>query len=179
MRTLIDTNPRVSNGGHADLERPSQPTPNRQIPLLESDLSHWKQRPATAPNRQFLREAAATLAVVLAAILGLATVGSLVARAATPQSAAPLVAPTPEFLHAADEVLAQMSVILHLPIKEPLKKTLRSKQEIRAYLIRAEKEDKDDAQRYADQKALEAFQQGLPHAAGPRAPRNPSFRRRG
>jgi len=65
--------------------------------------------------------------------------------------------PNPEFLRAADEVLAQMSEILHLPIKEPLKKSLRSKQEIRDYLVREEKEDKDDAQRYADRKALEAF----------------------
>jgi hypothetical protein len=63
----------------------------------------------------------------------------------------------PDFLHAADEVLAQMSQILDLPIKQPLKKSLRSKQEIRAYLVREEQEDKDDAQRYADDKALEAF----------------------
>lgn len=62
-----------------------------------------------------------------------------------------------DFIKAADEVLSQMSQILHLPIKEPLKKTLRSKQEIRDYLVREEKEDKDDAQRYADTKALEAF----------------------
>src|SRR5271154_6851330 len=66
-------------------------------------------------------------------------------------------AQNPEFLKAADEVLAQMSVILHLPIKEPLKKSLRSKQEIRAYLIQADKEDKDDAQKYADDRSLEAF----------------------
>jgi hypothetical protein len=66
-------------------------------------------------------------------------------------------ASTPEFLHAADEVLAQMSKLLDLPIKEPLKKTLRSKQEIRDYLIREEKEDKNDAERYADTKTLEAF----------------------
>ncbi|MGB9069692.1 MAG: hypothetical protein WCC21_14070 [Candidatus Acidiferrales bacterium] len=65
--------------------------------------------------------------------------------------------PNPEFLAAADEVLKQMSVILHLPIKEPLKKSLRSKQEIRAYLIEADKEDKNDAQKYADDKSLEAF----------------------
>ena len=97
------------------------------------------------------------LAIVLAAILSLASSGSLDAQAAAPHSVAPLVVPSPQFLSAADEVLGEMSVILHLPIKEPLKKTLRSKQEIRAYLIRAEKEDKDDAQRYADQKALEAF----------------------
>ena len=63
----------------------------------------------------------------------------------------------PEFLKAADEVLAQMSEILHLPIKAPLKKSLRSKEEIRAYLVREEKEDRTDAQRYADDKALEAF----------------------
>jgi hypothetical protein len=63
----------------------------------------------------------------------------------------------PQFLQAADEVLGQMSVILHLPIKQPLKKSLRSKQEIRDYLIREEKEDRTDDQRYADRKALEAF----------------------
>src|ERR1700719_5412160 len=62
-----------------------------------------------------------------------------------------------DFIKAADEVLAQMSKLLDLPIKEPLKKTLRSKQEIRDYLIREEKEDKNDAERYADTKTLEAF----------------------
>jgi hypothetical protein len=75
-----------------------------------------------------------------------------------PESSAPVrPGPNPEFLRAADEVLAQMSEILHLPIKEPLKKSLRSKQEIRDYLVREEKDDKDDLQRYADRKALEAF----------------------
>jgi hypothetical protein len=64
---------------------------------------------------------------------------------------------SPEFIKAADEVLAQMSKILDLPIKEPLKKTLRSKQEVRDYLIREDKEDKKDAERYADDKTLEAF----------------------
>jgi hypothetical protein len=70
------------------------------------------------------------------------------------QTAAPS---SPEFIKAADEVLAQMSKILSLPIKEPLKKTLRSKQEVRDYLIREDKEDKKDAERYADDKTLEAF----------------------
>jgi hypothetical protein len=63
----------------------------------------------------------------------------------------------PQFLKAADEVLEQMSEILHLPIKEPLKKSLRSKKEIRDYLVREETEDRTDAQRYADEKSLEAF----------------------
>jgi len=62
-----------------------------------------------------------------------------------------------DFLRAADEVLADMSRILDLPVKQPLKKSIRSKQQIRDYLVHEEKEDKDDAQRYADTKALEAF----------------------
>ena len=66
-------------------------------------------------------------------------------------------ASNPEFLKAADEVLAQMSQLLDLPIKEPLKRSLRSKQEIREYLIREEKEDRTDAERHADAKTLEAF----------------------
>ena len=66
-------------------------------------------------------------------------------------------ASSPEFIKAADEVLAQMSKILDLPIREPLKKTLRSKQEVRDYLIREDKEDKKESERYADDKTLEAF----------------------
>lgn len=106
--------------------------------------------------------------LVLLMLGGPAAVGQ---SAPTPQPAAPAIsdaAPAssgpegggssnPEFLKAADEVLAQMSRILDLPIKQPLKKSLRSKQEIRAYLIREEKDDKDDAKRYADEKSLEAF----------------------
>ena len=64
---------------------------------------------------------------------------------------------SPEFLKAADEVLDEMSEILHLPIKQPLKKSLRSKKEIRDYLVREETEDRTEAQRYADEKSLEAF----------------------
>lgn len=73
----------------------------------------------------------------------------------TPAQAAPV--SKAEFIQAADEVLAQMSEILELPIKEPLKKSLRSKQEIREYLIREEKEERTDAERYADERSLEAF----------------------
>jgi hypothetical protein len=62
-----------------------------------------------------------------------------------------------EFLKAADEVLVEMSKILSLPIKEPLKKSVRSREEIRQFLLRQMREDKDDAKRYADQRALEAL----------------------
>lgn len=69
------------------------------------------------------------------------------------------------FLKAADEVLQQMSQILDLPIKQPLKKSLRSKTEIREYLIQEEKEDQTEAERHATVKTLEAFgliPQGFP-----------------
>ena len=94
-------------------------------------------------------------------LLGIAAAAGQAAspRAAAPGDRSPQVPATsnPDFLQAADEVLTEMSAILHLPIKEPLKKSLRSKQEIRDYLVREEKEDRDEAQRYADRKALEAF----------------------
>jgi hypothetical protein len=61
------------------------------------------------------------------------------------------------FLREADEVLQQMSQILSLPIKDPLKKSLRTKSEIRAYLVNEEKEDRTDAERHATEKTLEAF----------------------
>lgn len=103
-------------------------------------------------------------AVALFVILAFAALVEAQQVSSPPKSVAPPPVPaqtgavsSPEFLRAADEVLAQMSKLLDLPIKEPLKKTLRSKREIREYLIREEKEDKTDAERYADVKTLEAF----------------------
>ena len=60
-------------------------------------------------------------------------------------------------MRTADTVLMQMSEILDLPIKAPLRESLRSKQDIRKYIIRTENEDSTDAERYADEKTLEAF----------------------
>ncbi len=59
------------------------------------------------------------------------------------------------FLKAADEVLADMSKLLSLPVLEPLKKSVRSRDEIHDYLIKSMKQDKDDAKDYADQKVME------------------------
>lgn len=71
---------------------------------------------------------------------------------------APVVAISPaEFAQAADEVLHNMSEITGLSLVTPLKKTLRSRDEIRAYVIKQMDEDKDAAQRYADAKSAEAF----------------------
>src|SRR5271170_4633311 len=75
----------------------------------------------------------------------------------TPALPPPASAPKTEFLQAADEVLADMSKLLSLPVLQPLKRSVRSREEIRDYLVQSMKDDKDDAKRHADQKALEAL----------------------
>jgi hypothetical protein len=76
---------------------------------------------------------------------------------AVPPVAPPGKAANAEFAEAADDVLRQMSQITGLSLRSPLKKTLRSREEIRAYVIRQMNEDKDAAQRHADAMAGEAF----------------------
>jgi hypothetical protein len=66
-------------------------------------------------------------------------------------------APNAEFTAAADEVLQQMSEITGLKLQTPLKKTLRSRDEIRAYVIKQMDEDKNPSERYAGQRSAEAF----------------------
>jgi hypothetical protein len=62
-----------------------------------------------------------------------------------------------EFNLAADEVLKQMSEITGLAQMSPVKKTLRSREEIRAYVIREMDEEKNPAERYAAKRSAEAF----------------------
>jgi hypothetical protein len=62
-----------------------------------------------------------------------------------------------DFIAAADEVLGQMSQITGLKLMTPLKKSLRSREEIRAYVIKQMNEEKNAAERYADQPSAEAF----------------------
>jgi hypothetical protein len=62
-----------------------------------------------------------------------------------------------DFIAAADEVLGQMSTITGLKLRTPLKKSLRSREEIRAYVIKEMNEDKTPAERYGDQRSAEAF----------------------
>jgi hypothetical protein len=69
----------------------------------------------------------------------------------------PAAAADAEFLQAADEVLGDMSKLLSLPVLEPLKKSVRSRDEIRDYLVKSMKEDKKDDKRDADRKTLEAL----------------------
>jgi hypothetical protein len=80
------------------------------------------------------------------------------------QTPAPAASPSPtgkanaaDFAVAADEVLAQMSQITGLPLRTPLKKSLRSRQEIRAHIIQEMNDDKDVAERYAGARSAEAF----------------------
>ena len=81
------------------------------------------------------------------------------AQQAAPSSALPppTTAQSAEFLQATDEVLAEMSKLISLPILSPLKKSLRSREEIKAYLLQKMNEDKDTDKRYADQKTMEKF----------------------
>src|SRR3989454_11594789 len=62
-----------------------------------------------------------------------------------------------EFIAAADEVLRQMSEITGLKLLTPLKKSLRSREEIRAYVIQQMNEEKNPAERYADARTAEAL----------------------
>lgn len=96
--------------------------------------------------------------------LALAAIGIGSADVARGQQAATAPPPTvaggasnAEFAEAADEVLGQMSEITGLKLQTPLKKTLRSRDEIRAYVIKQMDEDKNPSERYAGQRSAEAF----------------------
>ena len=99
------------------------------------------------------------IGAVLLAWTGLVAAGTGPAQqspaAATPS--APDAATNSEFAAAADEVLAQMSEITGLKLRSPLKKSLRTREQIRAHVIEEMNEDKDPAERYAGQKSAEAF----------------------
>jgi hypothetical protein len=92
----------------------------------------------------------------IATVFLLLTISAAAQQSPAPAEHAPATS-TADFTAAADEVLRNMSEITGLTLKTPLKKTLRSRDEIRAYVIRQMDEDKDVAQRYADAKAAEAF----------------------
>jgi hypothetical protein len=62
-----------------------------------------------------------------------------------------------EFIAAADEVLSKMMEITGLKLRTPLKKSLRSREEIRAYVIKQMNEEKTPAERYAGARSAEAF----------------------
>ena len=123
-----------------------------------------KMNIATSPNTKFtwiwIRRAGVALsfALLLAAMFSPA----LDSNARTPAQAGISALSRPatadaEFMQAADEVLAQMSKLLSLPVLEPLKKSVRSREQIRDYLVKSMREDKKDDKRDADRKTLEAL----------------------
>jgi hypothetical protein len=77
--------------------------------------------------------------------------------AATPPPSESKAASDAGFLAAADEVLGKLSEITGLKLRTPLKKSLRSREEIRAYVIKQMNEEKNPAERYAGARTAEAF----------------------
>jgi hypothetical protein len=111
-----------------------------------------------APSRNSLRRLLFAHLLVLAAVC-LVGAGSAFAQQASPDPPVSTSKPktNAEFTAAADEVLGQMSEITGLKLVSPLKKTLRSREEIRAYVIRQMNEEKDPKERYAATRSAEAF----------------------
>lgn len=69
--------------------------------------------------------------------------------------------PTPQtdadFYAATNEVLQTMSKILDLPVKSPLQESIRTKAEIRQYLVDQQDKEESPQRRYVDRRTLEAF----------------------
>lgn len=99
----------------------------------------------------------AGVAAVWASLWVAAPSATASAAAQAQASPAPVKPAEAEFARTADEVMGEVSALLGLPVKTPLKKTLRSRDEIREYLLRQMREDKNPDKRYADQRALEKF----------------------
>jgi hypothetical protein len=99
------------------------------------------------------------VAACLLALTGLMLVGISSAQQTTAPSKPPAsgAASAGDFSAAADEVLGQMSDITGLKLRSPLKKSLRSREQIRKYVIQEMDDDKNPAERYAGQRSAEAF----------------------
>jgi hypothetical protein len=63
----------------------------------------------------------------------------------------------PEFLATADEVMNEMSEITGWKLKSPLKKSIRTRADIRAYILSEMDDEKDAKERYASARSAEAF----------------------
>lgn len=95
--------------------------------------------------------------LLLAALLLLILHPALAQQTATAPSPAPSAKNNPEFLAMADEVLQEMSAITGWELKTPLKKSIRSREEIHAYVLREMDDEKDAKERYASKRSAEAF----------------------
>jgi hypothetical protein len=75
----------------------------------------------------------------------------------TPPAASKPESTNPDFLAAVDEVLKDMSEITGWQLKTPLKKSIRSREQIHAYVLQQMNEEKDAKERYASARTAEAF----------------------
>jgi len=106
-----------------------------------------------------LRKARFSLSTLLFAV----SLALFVASPASAQQAAPPPATSskdsnnPDFLVAVDEVLKDMSDITGWELKGSLKKSIRSREQIRAYVLQQMDDEKDAKQRYASARTAEAF----------------------
>jgi hypothetical protein len=95
------------------------------------------------------------LLFVSACLFGVTAVRSQQAAPAPPVPAAG--SNNPEFLATADEVLHDMSEITGWRLKAPLKKSIRTREEIHAYVVSQMDDEKDAKERYASARSAEAF----------------------
>ena len=72
-------------------------------------------------------------------------------------STPPATSSNPEFLTTADEVLNDMTEITGWKLKSPLKKSIRSREDIHAYVLAQMNDEKDAKERYASKRSAEAF----------------------
>ena len=93
----------------------------------------------------------------LVSILSLELVSSRPLFAQTPSAPASSESNNPDFLAAVDEVLKDMSEITGWQLKSSLKKSIRSREQIRAYVLQQMNDEKDTKERYASAKTAEAF----------------------
>ena len=79
------------------------------------------------------------------------------APAPPPSAKAAPAADNPAFLATTDEVLQDMSRITGWDLKTPLKKSIRSREEIRAYVLQQMDDEKDAKERYASARTAEVL----------------------
>ena len=110
----------------------------------------------TLGHRFFVRYLAFLLFVII--ILSATPPGFAQQAAPAPGTTTPSVGTSnPAFLATADEVVKEMSQITGWSIKTPLKKSIRSRADIHAYILKQMDDEKDPKGRYASARSAEAF----------------------
>lgn len=97
------------------------------------------------------------LVPALCCLLGLGLVSPRPLVAQTAGAPATVESNNPDFLAAVDEVLKDMSEITGWQLKSSLKKSIRTREQIRAYVLQQMNDEKDARERYASARTAEAF----------------------